>query len=150
MFNLKIDLRDISTGGLPDDFGKLGKYDSSGTILQILKIRNISAPKCNEESKAAPRLLQIDFTDGRTFCNGLEFERIQSLSLNTPPGTKITLKGSVKIVQGIMLLTSSNVQVCGGVVTGMIEKWESQRALAKYGTGKILLIYCEKKMLLIV
>lgn len=132
-------MREISVGGLPTDFGKHSKYDapSAGIILQILKIRNISAPKCNEESKAAPRLLQIDFTDGHTLCNGLEFEHITALSLSTPPGTKVKLKGSIKLNQGNLLLLSTNVQKCGGNVVAMVEKWESQRALAKYGGGKL-------------
>ena len=35
-------------------------------VLQIQKIRNISAPKANEDSGAAPPLLRLQLTDGHT------------------------------------------------------------------------------------
>ena len=35
-------------------------------VLQIQKVRNISAPKANEDSGAAPPLLRLQLTDGHT------------------------------------------------------------------------------------
>jgi tudor domain-containing protein 3 len=49
-------------------------------------------------------------------------------SLNTPPGTKLYLKNeSLPMAHGIVLLKSSCVEVLGGRVTPLIEKWELNR-----------------------
>ena len=48
-------------------------------ILQVQKLRNISAPKANEESIHAPRLLKIQLTDGHLTCHGLEKSSIPDL-----------------------------------------------------------------------
>ena len=48
-------------------------------ILQVQKLRNISAPKANEESIHAPRLLKIQLTDGHLTCHGLENSSIPDL-----------------------------------------------------------------------
>ena len=52
---------------------------SQGTvILQIQKIRNIAAPKNNEESKAAPRMLKFSLSDGKNSYQAVELEHISS------------------------------------------------------------------------
>lgn len=48
-------------------------------------------------------------------------------SLNTPPGTKVKLLGTVQIKNGLLLLDDSKISVLGGVVEHMVEKWELQR-----------------------
>lgn len=48
-------------------------------------------------------------------------------SLNTPPGTKVKLLGTVEIKNGLLLLDDSKISVLGGVVEHMVEKWELQR-----------------------
>ena len=49
-------------------------------------------------------------------------------SLNTPPGTKLYLKSeSLPMVHGIVLLKSSFVDVLGGRVPPLVEKWELNR-----------------------
>lgn len=48
-------------------------------------------------------------------------------SLNTPPGTKVKLLGSVSVKNGFLLLDDSKMAVLGGEVEHMIEKWELQR-----------------------
>lgn len=48
-------------------------------------------------------------------------------SLNTPPGTKVKLLGTVQIKNGFVLLDDSNISVLGGEVDHMVEKWEIQR-----------------------
>lgn len=47
-------------------------------------------------------------------------------SLNTPPGTKILIgHGGPPMSHGIILLRPSNiVQVLGGKVVNLVEKWE--------------------------
>ena len=48
-------------------------------VLQVQKLRNVSAPKANEESNHAPRLLKIQLTDGHLTCHGLEISSIPEL-----------------------------------------------------------------------
>ena len=48
-------------------------------MLQVKKIEIISAPKQNVESEAAPRMLKVTLSDGKTICHGVEFDHIQKL-----------------------------------------------------------------------
>ena len=57
-------------------------------ILQVQKLRNISAPKANEESIHAPRLLKIQLTDGHLTCHGLENSSIPDLRYEVTVGNK--------------------------------------------------------------
>ena len=48
-------------------------------VLQLQKIRNVSAPKDNEESQTAPRLMKLVLTDGHTNCTAVETEIIKDI-----------------------------------------------------------------------
>lgn len=48
-------------------------------VLQVLKVRNVSAPKDHEESQGAPRMLRLQMTDGHTTCVGLEFKHLSKI-----------------------------------------------------------------------
>lgn len=128
-----MDLREIiSTGGYPSDGSS--KLDfRGGLVLQVTNIRNMSAPKANQESKTSPRLLQIDMTDGQTYCSGLEMEHLPMFNMNIAPGTKILIRNIVKTIQGIMSLSPLNITILGGKVAAIYEKWETNRILAKLG-----------------
>ena len=52
---------------------------STPLVLQVKKIEIISAPKQNVESEAAPRMLKVTLSDGKTICHGVEFDHIQKL-----------------------------------------------------------------------
>lgn len=54
-----------------------------------MKIRNISAPKANENSKTAPKLLKIQLTDGVNSLSAIEMEPTD-LSIDTKPGIKVS------------------------------------------------------------
>lgn len=56
-------------------------------------------------------------------------------SLNTPPGTKVKLLGTVHIKNGLLLLDDSKISVLGGVVEHMVEKWELQRVSFRFCVG---------------
>ncbi|OXB54686.1 hypothetical protein ASZ78_012300 [Callipepla squamata] len=135
---LNTDLRTIGKRFLPSDIngGKVEKLEGP-CVLQIQKIRNVSAPKDNEESQAAPRMLRLQMTDGHTSCTAIEYNNMSKISLNTPPGTKIKLSGIIEVRNGFLLLDDSNTAVLGGEVEHLIEKWELQRSLAKHNRSNI-------------
>ena len=62
-------------------------------VLQIQKIRNISAPVAREDSSVAPRMLRIVLNDGVINCTALELEPIQSIRYH------ITLSNSQSFLQ---------------------------------------------------
>lgn len=129
---LDIDLRQIGEKYIPDDINR-GRVDyiQGPCVLQVQKIRNISAPKDNEDSQAAPRLLKLTLTDGHTTCSGVEIETIHTVSLVTPPGTKIQFSGTIPIENGFLLLNGKNTKSIGGRVERLHDNWELKRRLAK-------------------
>ncbi|XP_028655463.1 tudor domain-containing protein 3 [Erpetoichthys calabaricus] len=135
---LNSDLRPIGKKFLPTDInsGRVEKLEGP-CILQVQKVRNVSAPKDNEESQAAPRMLRLQMTDGHTNCLGIEYKYLSKISLNTAPGTKVKLLGTVLIKNGFLLLDDSSISVLGGEVDHMIEKWELQRSLAKHNRSNV-------------
>ena len=48
-------------------------------------------------------------------------------SLNTPPGTKIKLKGLITVKHGFLLLNKTNTKYLGGRVSKLVEPWEVKR-----------------------
>ncbi|XP_058486222.1 tudor domain-containing protein 3 isoform X1 [Solea solea] len=135
---LDSDLRSFGRKFLPADINS-GRTESlvGPCVLQVQKVRNISAPKDHEESQGAPRMLRLQMTDGHTTCVGLEFKHLSKISLNTPPGVKVKLLGTVQVKNGLLLLDDSKISVLGGEVDHMVEKWELQRSLAKHSRSNI-------------
>ncbi|KAG6459842.1 hypothetical protein O3G_MSEX011631 [Manduca sexta] len=83
-------------------------------------------------------MLKLTLHDGKSTCTGLEISPISSISINTPPGTKLMLNNEgLEVCHGIVWLTPSVITVLGGKVTHMIEKWELNRSLAKHTRGGI-------------
>lgn len=124
-------------------------------VVQIVKIRNLAAPKDNETSTSAPPFLKITLTDGVSNCNALVMEEIHNLRLNresflnffkiifwfliyyfnsieTPPGTKLLLKGTVKAKTSSLLLTNASCQVLGGIVEQIYKKWKTNRVYIQF------------------
>ena len=101
-------------------------------MFQVTKIRNISAPKANEESQANARMLKISLTDGKTTIHGVELTKIDGISLNTPPGTKVKLADSIPISNGFLRLEPGSLKVLGGRVESLYDKWDTSRKLAKF------------------
>lgn len=84
-------MREIGAGVSDLHKGKLENIDNELIILQILKLRNISAPKANEQSKTAPKLLKLQLTDGQNTYSAIEMESTALSLEKTPPGTKVQI-----------------------------------------------------------
>ena len=104
----------------------------SPVVLQITNIVNLSAPKANPDSSVAPRLLKIHMTDGKNSYPGIEISHIKSLSMKTPPGSKIKLTGNITISSGFILLNPQNIQFLGGNVEELVENWKVSQGVSKY------------------
>ncbi|XP_033127516.1 tudor domain-containing protein 3-like isoform X2 [Anneissia japonica] len=130
---LNIDLRHIGDKFLPADINK-GKMDAlqGPCVLQVLKVRNIAAPKINEGSTFAPRMIKVSLTDGHTTCTALEVEPIPKISVETAPGTKLHLSGSIPMHRGFLLLNGGNTKCLGGKVEELYSKWQVAKSLATH------------------
>ncbi len=106
---------------------------------QVGKLRNLSAPKIKEESQLAPRMLKVSLTDGHSYVHGVEVaEKLARLDVNTPPGTKVRLAPgkAIPYVGGFLQLRQQHLEVLGGRVEALAEKWEISRKLAQFTRAK--------------
>lgn len=137
--HLQTDLREIGDSTFPTESRAKFEVPKRGLVVQVVKIvRNVAAPKANQDSKFAPRLLKVQFTDGKTQFSGIELEHLNTLSLrDTKPGTKLFLRpGSViQIAQDLLLLRANYFDVLGGHVQELVDKWEVAQRYSKYSTG---------------
>ncbi|CBK22747.2 uncharacterized protein [Blastocystis hominis] len=76
-----------------------------------------------------PRMLRLKLTDGVSSFYAIEYEPINSLRLDTPPGTKILLTDP-EFYNGRCLLRQGKIQVLGGVVSEMVALWKAQESLS--------------------
>ncbi|XP_061431808.1 tudor domain-containing protein 3 [Lethenteron reissneri] len=132
------DLRTIGDKFLPEEItrGKVDKLQGP-LVLQVVKVRNVAAPREQESCQGAPRMLRLQLTDGHISCPAIEFRALSTIGLNTPPGSKVCLNGSVQVVNGFMLLEESNVRLLGGVVEHLVEKWQLQQSLARHTRSRV-------------
>jgi len=85
----------------------------------------VSAPKSNEDSKTAPRMLKLTLTDGKKSCNAIEMSKLEGLSIEkTMPGLKVKLVKDVPVSNGYLLLESGSLSVLGGYVEALAKKWQ--------------------------
>ena len=71
-------------------------------------------------------------TDGKTTIHGIEVSKVDGISLNTPPGTKVKLAPSIPVLSGFLRLESGSLKVLGGRVEALVEKWETSQKMAKF------------------
>ena len=106
-----------------------------GIVLQINKIRNVSAPKINEDSSVAPRMIKLTLSDGHNSVQAVEMQpKIDKLNTSTAPGNKIRLKTDAEIpfVGGFLQLRNEHCEILGGRVETLAEKFEVQKKLQKF------------------
>ncbi|XP_066245062.1 tudor domain-containing protein 3-like [Euwallacea similis] len=114
---------DLKLIGKPSLAGELSKSELGKIVLQIQKIKNISAPKAKENSQVAPRMLKLTLTDGESYAQAIEIIPISNISREkTAPGTKVLINGA-KITSGYVLIDPKNFSVLGGQVENLYDKW---------------------------
>ncbi|GFR96842.1 tudor domain-containing protein 3 [Elysia marginata] len=129
---LNTDLRDIGASWLDEDINRSKlDYVIGPAVLQLQKLRVVSAPKENEESQAAPKLCRLSLTDGHVTCSAVTLEPIKGIGVNTAPGTKVLLSGTIEVETSFLLLTGNNFRLLGGRVESLAEPWELKKTLAK-------------------
>lgn len=153
---LLTDLRDLEYPILPDCILDAPKGELSGFYsIQIDSLVDVSQPAysqlqkirgkstVNEEvtanTQAFPkpweakptRMLMLQLTDGIHQIQGMEYQPVPVLHSDLPPGTKITLHGSVAYRLGVLLLKPENVKLLGGEVDTLLEEYSQERVLAR-------------------
>ena len=131
---LNYDFKEIASPVIPEDINR-GKVESikGNVVLMLTKVRNVAAPKVKEESGAAPRMLKISLSDGCMTCHGVEVTECPRISLKTPPGTKIKLRGEkLEVANGFIKLSDKSFEVLGGEVEALVEKWKVSQDLAEF------------------
>ena len=73
-------------------------------------------------------------TDGHVTCHGIEVSRLDGISLNTHPGTKVRIAGGgrITVTNGTLMLETGCLKVLGGRVDGITDKWEVQKKLMNF------------------
>lgn len=103
----------------------------------------MAAPKANEESNAAPRMLKLTLTDGESFVQAVEISNIPFISRDkTPPGSKILIR-NVRTQNGFLCLNQNNTKLLGGNVPHLIEKWEMAKSVQYHSrnVGMCILLF---------
>ncbi|EFJ49912.1 hypothetical protein VOLCADRAFT_89400 [Volvox carteri f. nagariensis] len=125
------DLKKIGKAALPDDVNRTSTTLKGPLVLQISSVTDVSRPASREcaAGSGADRLLCVRLTDGKLSCKALEYQRVDQLSENLPPGTKVLLSNAT-VKNGVVLLNPKSIKVLGGRVDHLAEAWETQR---RYG-----------------
>ncbi|KAF5398916.1 Ubiquitin associated translation elongation factor EF1B [Paragonimus heterotremus] len=140
---MQTDLRELGSSWFADN-RKTDQLETGGRVVQIVRIRNIAIPLADEDimltststvSQSGPRLFRLTLTDGRTTVMALDVDNHEKLSLNTPPGTKLRLMGTIPIHLGFLVLRKQDFQVLGGNVSNLIKEWTMTK-LAKSCEGR--------------
>lgn len=79
------DIKNVGIASFPEDASKAGKLDrlEGPLVTQVQKVRNVAAPKANEGSQAAPRMLKLTLTDGVSSVNAIELETINHVGFHS-------------------------------------------------------------------
>ncbi len=65
--------------------------------------------------------------------NGLVIDEPNTkLNLNTPPGTKMLIKGSIRIKSNMLILNNQTCQILGGTVDHLVKKWMTNKELQQH------------------
>lgn len=109
-----VDLKAIGKGCLPDDVNRTPSAVIKGPhVLQVAAIIDISKPSYKDGSSGGDRLLMVKLTDGKISCKCVEYQKVDVLHENLPPGTKVVLTGA-NVRTGVVQLTPKCIKVSAG------------------------------------
>lgn len=125
---LDVDLRDVARGGLPPEGFTADGVDvvPGPVILQIVALVNVAQPSYQQHPGSSTRLLVLTLTDGKHKVQALEHTPVKGLSMSSPPGLKMRVRG-VTVARGTLLLSDACVEVLGGHVPQLVETWKASR-----------------------
>jgi len=130
---INIDLHQVGRSCLPDDVNRAAASVLRGNvILQLVSVTDVSKPTAGPlvgSESGSNRLLVVKMTDGQKVCKGVEFHRMDMLSADLAPGTKLQLH-DVAIKTGVLHLEPKSVNVIGGQVESLVEEWKVRRLYA--------------------
>ena len=86
---LNSDIKCFGSPSLPPELARHTGALAGPLVLQVSRVRNLSAPSDHQDSSSAPRMLRIQLTDGHTKCFAIETVQHPNLRLGMPPGTKV-------------------------------------------------------------
>ncbi len=113
--------------------------DGPSQFHENMKKYDPNANKKQNYGPTAQRMLRLYCTDGlNESVPAVEYKPIHTLSLLTPPGTKIAIR-DVWVRRGMLMLVPGGVQILGGEVQPLIaqEKQRKMEFVARL-TGKLL------------
>ena len=126
---LNEDVRNYSKGTLPADIARQHDGELGGVHwVQVKAVKNIAEPDIRQDACSGCRLLLATLTDGHTTVRALEMTSLPQLGLDTPPGTKMILRGPVPVERGILLLGKGHIDVLGGRDELLHATWAAARA----------------------
>lgn len=65
------------------------------------------------------RVLRLELNDGHRTVPAMEYRPISCLHTKLPPGTKISITGPIRCINGVLFLESKNVRLLGGEISSM-------------------------------
>lgn len=110
------DLKKIGKAALPDDVNRTTTTIKGPVVLQISAVTDVSRPSTKETAGGggADRLLSLRLTDGKLSCKAVEYQRVDQLSVDLAPGTKVVLSNAT-VKNGILMLNPKTIKVlCSG------------------------------------
>ena len=142
-FLLSSDIRklDLSSPLIPPNLQRIStdqKQTIQGTVfVQVIKVTDLTKPLRKTEDgeeliQEGPKgLLSLHLTDGTNKFELIDLNNTPTLTTKkTAPGTKLLLKETFRIVNGIVFSTErSKVELLGGVVDKLFEAWEANNAV---------------------
>ncbi|VDM61751.1 unnamed protein product [Angiostrongylus costaricensis] len=125
---LKLDIRDF---GEPCLSNCMNKETLTGpVVLQLVRYRNVSQPRLKDGLHGSDDVGRLFLIDGHTSISAILLDNVNGINADTPPGTKLLISGMVNVENGFLILNSSNVEVIGGRVEKLIDKWMIERVQA--------------------
>ncbi|CAI2354275.1 unnamed protein product [Caenorhabditis sp. 36 PRJEB53466] len=124
------DLRQFGEPSIVNKLVKDANVFEGPCVLQLLRYRNVSVPRIREEMNQpdpANSLIRLFFTDGHISISAVILTPIPGINSDTPPGTKILITRKVNVEGTFLILTAKDIEILGGRVPDMIEKWHIEK-----------------------